>query len=129
MSTYKPLERIHNTYGEYPRQFWILVLGMFIDTLGRTILNPFLMLYVTKKFDVGMTEVGMLFGLMAVANTVGRMLGGALTDRWGRKGMVIFGLVISGLSSLAMGLVLRCSSPSCCSWGWSPASVAQRMGQ
>ncbi len=78
---------------------------MFIDTLGRTILNPFLLLYVTKKFDVGMTEVGMLFGLMAVANTVGRMLGGALTDRWGRKGMVIFGLVISGLSSLAMGLV------------------------
>jgi len=78
---------------------------MFIDTLGRTILNPFLMLYVTKKFDVGMTEVGMLFGLMAVANTVGRMLGGALTDRLGRKGMVIFGLVISGLSSLAMGLV------------------------
>ena len=105
MSTYKPLERIHNIYGEYPRQFWILVLGMFIDTLGRTILNPFLMLYVTKKFDVGMTEVGMLFGLMAVANTVGRMLGGALTDRLGRKGMVIFGLVISGLSSLAMGLV------------------------
>ncbi len=105
MSTYKPLERIHNIYGEYPRQFWILVLGMFIDTLGRTILNPFLLLYVTKKFDVGMTEIGMLFGLMAVANTVGRMLGGALTDRLGRKGMVIFGLVISGLSSLAMGLV------------------------
>ncbi len=105
MSTYKPLERIHNIYGEYPRQFWILVLGMFIDTLGRTILNPFLLLYVTKKFDVGMTEVGMLFGLMSVANAVGRMLGGALTDRLGRKGMVIFGLVISGLSSLAMGLV------------------------
>jgi MFS family permease len=105
MSTYKPLERIHNIYGDYPRQFWILVLGMFIDTLGRTILNPFLMLYVTKKFDVGMTEIGMLFGLMAVANSVGRMLGGALTDRLGRKGMVIFGLVISGLSSLAMGLV------------------------
>ena len=105
MPTYKPLERIHNIYGEYPRQFWILVLGMFIDTLGRTILNPFLLLYVTKKFDVGMTEVGMLFGLMSVANAVGRMLGGALTDRLGRKGMVIFGLVISGLSSLAMGLV------------------------
>ncbi len=53
MSTYKPLERIHNTYGEYPRQFWILVLGMFIDTLGRTILNPFLLLYVTKSSTWG----------------------------------------------------------------------------
>jgi len=105
MSVYKPLKRVRNVYDEYPRQFWVLVLGMFIDTLGRTILNPFLMLYVTKKFAVGMTEVGMLFGLMSVANTVGRMLGGALTDRLGRKGMMIFGLVISGLSSLAMGVV------------------------
>ncbi len=105
MPIYKPLKRVRNIYDEYPQQFWVLVLGMFIDTLGRTILNPFLMLYVTKKFDVGMTEVGALFGLMSVANTVGRMLGGALTDRFGRKGMMIFGLFISGLSSLAMGVV------------------------
>jgi MFS family permease len=100
----RPLKRMHNVYVEYPRQFWILVGGMFIDTIGRTILNPFLMLYATKRFDVSMTEVGMLFGLMAVANTVGNMLGGALTDRLGRKGMMILGLVISGLSSLTMGL-------------------------
>jgi len=99
------LERIRNVYSDYPRQFWVLVFGTFIDTLGRTMLNPFLMLYVTKRFDVGMTEVGMLFGLMSITSTIGRMLGGALTDRLGRKWMVIFGLVVSGLSSLAMGVV------------------------
>ncbi|MDY7080286.1 MAG: MFS transporter [Chloroflexota bacterium] len=97
--------RIRDVYTEYPGQFWVLVLGMFIDTLGRTILNPFLMLYVTKRFEVGMTEVGLLFGLMSVANTVGRVLGGALTDRLGRKWMMILGLFVSGLSSLAMGMV------------------------
>lgn len=105
MFFHRLLERIHDVYSDYPRQFWVLVLGMFVDTLGRTILNPFLMLYVTKKFEVGMTEVGVLFGLMSVANTVGRTLGGALTDRLGRKWMVILGLVVSGLSSLAMGVV------------------------
>jgi MFS family permease len=101
----KPLERMRTLQDEYPRQFWVLVVGMFVDTLGRTILNPFLMLYVTKRFDVGMTEVGVLYGLMSVANTLGNTLGGALADRLGRKGMMILGLVISGLSSLAMGLV------------------------
>jgi len=101
----KPLERMRYIHDEYPRQFWVLVVGMFVDTLGRTILNPFLMLYVTKRFDVGMTEVGVLYGLMSVANTLGNTLGGALADRLGRKGMMILGLVISGLSSLAMGLV------------------------
>ena len=69
----RPFESLRNIYNEYPRQFWILVSGMFIDTIGRTILNPFLMLYVTKKFGVGMTEVGMLLGLMAVANTAEAM--------------------------------------------------------
>ena len=100
----KPLQRLRSLYDEYPRQFWILVGGSFIDTVGRTILNPFLMLYVTKRFNVGMTEVGILFGLMSIANTLGSTLGGALTDRLGRKGMMILGLVISGLSSLVMGL-------------------------
>jgi MFS family permease len=105
MSIYRPLERVRNIYGEYPRQFWILMMGVFIDRLGGTLLFPFLTLYVTRRFDVGMTEVGILFGLMSAANTVGGMLGGALADRLGRKGMLIAGLVVSGLSSLAMGLV------------------------
>jgi MFS family permease len=98
-------ERIRTVYNDYPRQFWVLVLGMFIDTLGRTILNPFLILYATKEFDVGMTEVGVLFGLMSVANTVGRTIGGALTDRLGRRPMVVIGILVSGLSSLALGAV------------------------
>jgi MFS family permease len=64
-----------------------------------------LILYATKEFDVGMTEVGVLFGLMSVANTVGRTLGGALTDRLGRRPMVVIGILVSGLSSLALGAV------------------------
>jgi MFS family permease len=35
------------------------------------------------------------------------MLGGALTDRMGRKGMLLFGLVMSAMSSLLMGVVDR----------------------
>jgi MFS family permease len=96
--------RIRRVYDEYPRQFWVLILGVFIDRLGGALIFPFLTLYITKKFNVGMTEVGLTFALFAVANVVGSMLGGALTDRFGRKGMLIIGLLISGLSSLAMGL-------------------------
>jgi MFS family permease len=79
-------------------------LGVFIDRLGGALIYPFLTLYITRKFNVGMTEVGLLFGLFSVANIGGSMLGGALTDRFGRKGMLIAGLLISGFSSLLMGL-------------------------
>ncbi|MCP4543107.1 MAG: MFS transporter [Chloroflexi bacterium] len=101
----KPLARIRKTYNEYPQQFWILILGIFIDRLGGALMFPFFTLYVTKKFDVGMTEVGILFAVFSISSIVGSMLGGALTDRLGRKGMLIFGLVASALTSLLMGMV------------------------
>ncbi len=47
---------------EYPRSFWTLVIAVFIDRLGGSILFPFFTLYLTRKFDVGMTTVGSSLG-------------------------------------------------------------------
>jgi MFS family permease len=105
MSIYRPLARIRQIYDEYPRQFWILILGAFIDRVGGALMFPFLTLYITRRFNVGMTEVGVIFGLFSVASVVGSTFGGALADRLGRKGMLIFGLVASATTSLLMGLV------------------------
>lgn len=66
---------------------------------------PFFALYITQKFNVGMTQAGVLLAIFSVAGLVGSMIGGALTDKFGRRGMVIFGLVFSALSSVSMGLV------------------------
>ena len=92
-------------YEEYPRQFWILILGTFIDHVGGALMFPFFTLYVTRKFNVGMTEVGVIFGLYSIASVVGSTFGGAVTDRLGRKGALIFGLIASALTGLLMGLV------------------------
>lgn len=97
--------RIRALITEYPRNFWTLVVVTFIDRLGGAILYPFFTLYVTRKFGVGMTTVGLIFGVFAITGMIGSTLGGALTDRWGRKPMVIFGLVMSALSSLWLGTV------------------------
>ena len=47
----------------------------------------------------------MLLAIFSIAGLVGSMIGGALTDKFGRKGIVLFGLVFSALSSVLMGLV------------------------
>jgi MFS family permease len=92
-------------YHEYPRTFWILVGSVFIDRLGGALIYPFFALYITSKFQVGMTEVGVLFFLFSISSFVGSFLGGALTDRLGRKRMIIFSLIASSASSVFMGLV------------------------
>jgi MFS family permease len=99
------LNNIKSTFKEYPTKFWILVIASFIDRVGGTLIFPFFALYITQKFNVGMTQAGILIGLFSFSGFIGNMLGGALTDRFGRKGIVLFGLVFSALSSITMGLV------------------------
>lgn len=98
-------EKVKRVYAEYPRTFWTLVVVTFIDKLGGFLLFPFFALYITKKFGVGMTEVGILFALFAGSSFIGSFLGGALTDRIGRRSMIIFSLLTSAFSTLAMGFV------------------------
>ncbi|MGB2965041.1 MAG: MFS transporter [Anaerolineales bacterium] len=99
------IQRVNKIYREYPSQFWVIVGSNFIDRVGGGMIFPFFALYITKHFQVGMTEVGLLFALFSIADMVGTMIGGALTDYLGRKGMIIMGLIVSALTSLAMGLV------------------------
>lgn len=81
------------------------MLASFVDGIGRTMIFPFFALYVTERFNVGMTEAGVLFAIFSVSGFGGSMLGGALTDKFGRRWMVLFGLAFSALSSLTMGIV------------------------
>ena len=96
------LKKMRSIYHEYPRTFWLIMLGMFIDQLGGALIFPFFGLYITYKYNVGMTEVGVMFSIMAVSGLVGSLIGGALTDKFGRKVMILFGLVISAVSTLML---------------------------
>ena len=97
--------KIKNTYNEYPNAFKVLTLATFIDMLGTFILIPFYALYITEHFGVGMIEVGYLFSIFAAGNIFGGTIGGALADKYGRRAMVLIGLVVSGIGSILLGLV------------------------
>jgi len=99
------LGKAQGIYREFTPRFWILVGASWINAVGRTMIFPFFALYVTQRFSVGMTQAGILLALFSISGFLGNLAGGALTDRFGRRSMVLFGLVFSAFSSLAMGLV------------------------
>ena len=99
------MERALQIYREYPRDFWMMIAVNFVDRLGGSLLFPFFALYITKKFNIGMTEVGGLFAIFFISGFIGSFPGGALTDRFGRKGIIIFSLIASSFSTLLMGFV------------------------
>ncbi len=94
------------TYKKFSKDFWLLMVASFIDMLGGSLIFPFFSLYMTQKFDVGMTEVGTMFLVWALTSgVIGNIIGGALADKFGRKTNIIFGLIASALSALMMVLI------------------------
>lgn len=96
------LARLRSIYHEYPSIFWGILATMFIDRLGGALIFPFFALYITSKYGVGMTQVGILFTIISATTVAGSLMGGALTDKFGRKAIIIFGLVISAASTLLL---------------------------
>jgi MFS family permease len=97
--------KIKKFIAEYPKAFWMLVVAVFIDHIGSALLYPFLALYVTKHFNVGMTQAGVMFSIFAVTAIIGSFIGGAVSDKIGRKKMVLFGILSSAIASLILGFL------------------------
>ncbi len=78
-------QKISKLYHEYPRTFWVVIAITFIDRIGGSLLFPFFALYITSKFEVGMTQVGVLFAAFSLSSFAGTTMDGALTDRFGTR--------------------------------------------
>jgi MFS family permease len=99
------LTKTKQRYKEYPNPFKVLVLATFIDRLGGFLLFPFFSVYLIDHFNVTIVEVGFLFAVFAGGSIIGSTIGGALTDKYGRRSMLVLGLISSGIGSILMGIV------------------------
>jgi MFS family permease len=99
------LSKALSGYREFSGTFWTLVTARFIDALGGAMIFPFFTLYITARFEVDLVKVGIVFGLVTVTGIVGSIIGGILADKFGRKLMVMFGLVVSATTSLLLVVV------------------------
>ncbi|MHA1669728.1 MAG: MDR family MFS transporter [Promethearchaeota archaeon] len=96
---------IKSSYKEYPNPFKVLILATFIDRLGGFLLFPYFSVYLIDHFNVTIVEVGFLFAIFAGGSIIGSTIGGALTDKYGRRSILLLGLISSGIGSILMGLV------------------------
>jgi MFS family permease len=74
-------KKIQSTMSEYPRNFWVLIGALFIDRVGGALIFPFLSLYITSKFNVGLTQVGAIFVVHSISS-FGPLAAGIIIDNY-----------------------------------------------
>lgn len=83
--------------GEFVRRLWVLMLTVMVDMIGFLIVLPLLPFY-AEKLGASPTKVGALVSIFAFAQMATAPLWGKLSDRFGRRPMIISGLLISAVS-------------------------------
>lgn len=87
-----------------PRLYWTLWAGLLVNRLAGFVV-PFLGLYLTRERGVAAGKAGLFVSLYGVGSVAGNLAGGYLADRFGRRPVLLGGLVLGGLSAIALGQV------------------------
>ncbi len=88
------------------RRIWIIFLTVFIDLLGFGILIPILPTFAQNELMMNETLIGLTVGIFSLMQFIFNPLWGRLSDIYGRKPILIFGLSGNVLSYIITGLVL-----------------------
>lgn len=93
---------LKNLFNQYPRQFWLMIAGVVISTAGGSMVWPFMLIYASGKLHLPLSAVAALISINAGTGLASSLIAGALADRLGRKGVMVFSLAVTGLAYFLM---------------------------
>ncbi len=95
---------IRATVSRYHRQFWLIPAAGLISAIGGSMVWPFLTIYVRQRLGVPLTDVALLLTANSLAGIAATSLAGPAADRFGRKWLMVAGLVAGGVTMVALAL-------------------------
>lgn len=112
---------------QLPTGFWWLWTSTLVNRVGLFV-TPFLALYLTQERGYSATYAGLMMSLNGLGGMLGSLIGGSLSDRWGRRPTMLTGqlgaavftlalgfaeqLALIALCATAMGVTLKMSQPA-----------------
>lgn len=86
----------------YPREFWLLFWGVFINSISSSMIWPFLTIYIYDRLQIPLATIAILLSIRSIFSVISTAVVSPLMDRVGRKGMMVFSMTAGGLVFVGM---------------------------
>jgi len=106
------LARLIGTLRRYDRRFWTLFFVQMIVAVGFGAAMPFVSIYMHNGLGVSMTYVGTMMLVSALVAAAGRIAGGEIADRIGRRPLIVGGMAARVLVFALMTYVIYVRAPA-----------------
>lgn len=85
-----------------PRSYWVLWFGTLVNRIG-TMVQPFFAFYLADTRHFSLTSVGVILTVFGVGTLVSQPLSGWMSDRFGRKITLSYGLLTTAILMILLG--------------------------
>ncbi|MED4780623.1 MFS transporter [Brevibacillus choshinensis] len=89
---------LHHLLSRYDRAIWIRVIGTILTTFAGFMLRPFLAFYLYDRMDGNLLLAAMVTSLQPLTSIISGYFAGSLSDRYGRKPLMVAALLIESIS-------------------------------
>ncbi len=86
-----------------PSTYWILWIGTVINRLGGFVI-PFLTLYLTSQRNISPSRAAFMVALFGVGSFLSQLSGGEMTDKLGRRPVMLLSFFITPITIIILGL-------------------------
>jgi MFS family permease len=100
-----------NIYYRFEPEVWVLTAIQFFTAIGFSICMPFLCLYLYQDRGLSMTMVGMVLLAGGLCSAIVQALGGALSDRFGRRPILLMAALVSIFLYSGLAVLIGISTP------------------
>lgn len=111
------LDRSFSFFRQFNKELWILAIGWFVGALGFAASIPFISIYFHSELGMSTTEIGIFFGVIAIVRSVFQAIGGEMSDRVGRRWLLIQSQWMRAISFLFIGFSVAYH------WGFWPITI------
>ena len=110
-SSGKAKNPLRNIYHRFEPQVWVMAAVQLVMATGFSICIPFLALYLYRDRGLSMTMVGLIILGAGLCSAVTQAFGGALSDRFGRRPVLIMASSISVFLYSGLAVLIGISAP------------------